>query len=144
MMVHAEEIAGYNNAAEMLRYDASDDNAKMADMGTAGYDIIADNSAQQMEMELAEPAAESLGYNPPQARIVLNAYDPDTPYLKVMEYTDPAKAIETYHKLKKEYGQTPSFYVDVADYFFKKGDLTQAVLVVSNLAELNLEETQQL
>ena len=144
MMVHAEEIAGYNNAAEMLRYDANNDDAKMADMGTAGYDIIADNSAQQMEMELAEPAAESLGYNPPQARIVLNAYDPDTPYLKVMEYTDPAKAIETYHKLKKEYGQTPSFYVDVADYFFKKGDLTQAVLVVSNLAELNLEDAQLL
>lgn len=144
MMVHAEEIAGYNNAAEMLRYDASDDNAKMADMGTAGYDIIADNSAQQMEMELAEPAAESLGYNPPQASIVLNAYDPDTPYLKVMEYTDPAKAIETYHKLKKEYGQTPSFYVDVADYFFKRGDLAQAVLVVSNLAELSLEDAQLL
>ena len=140
MMVHAEEIAEYNNAAEMLRYDASDDNAKMANMGTAGYDII----AQQMEMELAEPAAESLGYNPPQASIVLNAYDPDTPYLKVMEYTDPAKAIETYHKLKKEYGQTPSFYVDVADYFFKKGDLAQAVLVVSNLAELNLEDAQLL
>ena len=144
MMVHAEEIAGYNNAAEMLRYDASDDNAKMADMGTAGYDIIADNSAQQMEMEMAEPVARTLGYEPPQARIVLNAYDPDTPYLKVMEYTDPAKAIETYHKLKKEYGQTPSFYVDIADYFFKRGDLAQAVLVVSNLAELNLEDAQLL
>ena len=154
MMVHAEEIAVYNDAAEMLRYDASDDNAKMADMGTAGYDIIADNSAQQMEMELAaepvdrtlgyEPVDRTLGYEPPQARIVLNAYDPDTPYLKVMEYTDPAKAIETYHKLKKEYGQTPSFYVDVADYFFKKGDLAQAVLVVSNLAELNLEDAQLL
>ena len=143
MMVHAEEIAEYNNAVEVLR-DVSHDDAKMADMGTAGYDIIADNSAQQMEMELAEPAAESLGYNPPQARIVLNAYDPDTPYLKVMEYADPAKAIETYHKLKKEYGQTPSFYVDVADYFFKKGDLAQAVLVVSNLAELNLEDAQLL
>ena len=138
-----EEIAEYNNAAEVLR-DVSYDDAKMADMGTAGYDIIADNSAQQMEMELAEPAAESLGYKPPQARIVLNAYDPDTPYLKVMEYADPAKAIETYHKLKKEYGQTPSFYVDVADYFFKKGDLAQAVLVVSNLAELNLEDAQLL
>ena len=153
MMVHAEEIAVYNDAAEMLRYDASDDNAKMADMGTAGYDIIADNSAQQMEMELAEPVDRTLGYEPvdrtlgyepPQARIVLNAYDPDTPYLKVMEYADPAKAIETYHKLKKEYGQTPSFYVDVADYFFKKGDLAQAVLVVSNLAELNLEDAQLL
>ena len=153
MMVHAEEIAGYNNAAEVLK-DVSHDDAKMADMGTAGYDIIADNSALQMKMELAaepvdrtlgyEPVDRTLGYEPPQARIVLNAYDPDTPYLKVMEYADPAKAIETYHKLKKEYGQTPSFYVDVADYFFKKGDLTQAVLVVSNLAELNLEDAQLL
>ena len=138
-----EEIAEYNNAAEVLK-DVSHDDAKMADMGTAGYDIIADNSAQQMKMELAEPVARTLGYEPPQASIVLNAYDPDTPYLKVMEYADPAKAIETYHKLKKEYGQTPSFYVDVADYFFKKGDLTQAVLVVSNLAELNLEDAQLL
>ena len=138
-----EEIAEYNNAAEILR-DVSYDDAKMADMGTAGYDIIADNSAQQMKMDLAEPVARTLGYEPPQARIVLNAYDPDTPYLKVMEYADPAKAIETYHKLKKEYGQTPSFYVDVADYFFKKGDLAQAVLVVSNLAELNLEDAQLL
>ena len=151
MVVPVEEIAApveeimaeYNNAAEVLR-DVSHDDAKMADMGTAGYDIIADNSAQQMKMDLAEPVARTLGYEPPQARIVLNAYDPDTPYLKVMEYTDPAKAIETYHKLKKEYGQTPSFYVDVADYFFKKGDLAQAVLVVSNLAELNLEDAQLL
>ena len=144
MMVHAEEIAEYNNAAEVLK-DVSHDDAKMADMGTAGYDIIADNSALQMKMELAaEPVDRTLGYEPPQARIVLNAYDPDTPYLKVMEYADPAKAIETYHKLKKEYGQTPSFYVDVADYFFKRGDLAQAVLVVSNLAELSLEDAQLL
>ncbi len=126
----------HNNAAEVLR-DVSHDDAKIA-----GYDIIADNSAERMEM--AEPAAKTLGYEPPQATMVLNAYDPDTPYLKVMEYAEPDKVIETYHKLKKEYGQTPSFYVDVADYFFKKGDLAQAVLVVSNLAELNLENAQLL
>jgi hypothetical protein len=78
------------------------------------------------------------------SKIGLNDYNPDTPYLKVMEYADPAKAVETYYKLKKEYGQTPSFYVDVADYFFKKGDTEQAILVVSNLAELSLEDAQLL
>ena len=133
-------MAEYNNSAEVLK-DISYDDAKMVDM-SAGYDIISDNSAQQMEM--AKPVARTLGYEPPQATMVLNAYDPDTPYLKVMEYTDPANAVETYYQLKKEYGQTPSFYVDVADYFFKKGDLAQAVLVVSNLAELNLEDAQLL
>ena len=135
-----EEIAEYNNSAEVLK-DISYDDAKMVDM-SAGYDIISDNSAQQMEM--AKSVAESLGYKPPQASIVLNAYDPDTPYLKVMEYADPANAVETYYQLKKEYGQTPSFYVDVADYFFKKGDTQQAILVVSNLAELSLENAQLL
>lgn len=61
-----------------------------------------------------------------------------------MEYTEEAKAVETYYKLKKEYGNTPSFYVDVADYFFKKGNREQAILVVSNLAELGLDDPQLL
>ena len=82
--------------------------------------------------------------NTPMANIELNAYNPDTPYLKVMEYTEYAKAVETYYKLKKEYGNTPSFYVDVADYFFKKGNREQAILVVSNLAELSLDDPQLL
>ena len=92
----------------------------------------------------------SLSRNPaspvpvPASKIELNAYNPDTPYLKVMEYTEEAKAVETYYKLKKEYGNTPSFYVDVADYFFKKGNREQAILVVSNLAELGLDDPQLL
>ena len=80
----------------------------------------------------------------PTSKIELNAYNPDTPYLKVMEYTEYAKAVETYYKLKKEYGNTPSFYVDVADYFFKKGNREQAILVVSNLVELGLDDPQLL
>ena len=82
--------------------------------------------------------------NTPMANIELNAYNPDTPYLKVMEYTEYAKAVETYYKLKKEYGTTPAFYADVADYFFKKGNREQAILVVSNLAELSLDDPQLL
>ena len=82
--------------------------------------------------------------NTPIANIELNAYNPDTPYLKVMEYTEEAKAVETYYKLKKEYGTTPAFYADVADYFFKKGNREQAILVVSNLAELGLDDPQLL
>ena len=82
--------------------------------------------------------------NTPIANIELNAYNPDTPYLKVMEYTEEAKAVETYYKLKKEYGTTPAFYADIADYFFKKGNREQAILVVSNLAELGLDDPQLL
>ena len=104
----------------------------------------AKKTAQVLNYEEESEAEDRSGELANTSKIALNDYNPDTPYLKVMEYADPAKAVETYYKLKKEYGQTPSFYVDVADYFFKKGDTEQAILVVSNLAELSLEDAQLL
>ena len=104
----------------------------------------AKKTAQVLNYEEESEAEDRSGELANTSKIALNDYNPDTPYLKVMEYADPAKAVETYYKLKKEYGQTPSFYVDVADYFFKKGDAQQAILVVSNLAELSLEDAQLL
>ena len=104
----------------------------------------AKKTAQVLNYEEESEAEDRSGELSNTSKIALNDYNPDTPYLKVMEYADPAKAVETYYKLKKEYGQTPSFYVDVADYFFKKGDAQQAILVVSNLAELSLEDAQLL
>ena len=104
----------------------------------------AKETAQVLNDEEESEAEDRSGELASTSKIALNDYNPDTPYLKVMEYADPAKAVETYYKLKKEYGQTPSFYVDVADYFFKKGDTQQAILVVSNLAELSLEDAQLL
>ena len=105
----------------------------------------ADSNAMVMERSAKEKIDDNTTSAPtPSSKIELNAYNPDTPYLKVMEYTEGGKAIETYYKLKKEYGNTPSFYVDVADYFFKKGNREQAILVVSNLAELSLDDPQLL
>ena len=104
----------------------------------------AKETAQVLNYEEESEAEDRSGELSNTSKIALNDYNPDTPYLKVMEYADPANAVETYYKLKKEYGQTPSFYVDVADYFFKKGDTEQAILVVSNLAELSLEDAQLL
>ena len=105
----------------------------------------ADSNAMVMERSAKEKIDDNTTSAPtPSSKIELNAYNPDTPYLKVMEYTEYAKAVETYYKLKKEYGNTPSFYVDVADYFFKKDNREQAILVVSNLAELSLDDPQLL
>ena len=100
---------------------------------------ISSNAAMKRSESYSEDTPEA-----PTGSIALNAYNPDTPYLKVMEYTDEAKAVETYYKLKEEYGSTPSFYADVADYFFKKGNKEQAILVISNLAELGLDDPQLL
>ena len=107
---------------------------------SASKEVSSNAMAKRATAPHSTPAPASV----PTSKIELNAYNPDTPYLKVMEYTEYAKAVETYYKLKKEYGNTPSFYVDVADYFFKKGNREQAILVVSNLAELSLDDPQLL
>lgn len=107
---------------------------------SASKEVSSNAMAKRATAPRSTPAPASV----PTSKIELNAYNPDTPYLKVMEYTEYAKAVETYYKLKKEYGNTPSFYVDVADYFFKKGNREQAILVVSNLAELGLDDPQLL
>ena len=106
----------------------------------ANKEVSSNAMAKRATAPRSTPAPASV----PTSKIELNAYNPDTPYLKVMQYTEESKAVETYYKLKKEYGNTPSFYVDVADYFFKKGNREQAILVVSNLAELSLDDPQLL
>ena len=111
-------------------------NSRVADDSPSG------NTTAKKDVSLSRKSASPVSV--PTSKIELNAYNPDTPYLKVMQYTEESKAIETYYKLKKEYGNTPSFYVDVADYFFKKGNREQAILVVSNLAELTLDDPQLL
>ena len=74
----------------------------------------------------------------------LNAWDPQTPYLKVLEYALKGQEYQTYLKLKKEYGSTPSFYIDASDYFLKLNNKVLAKKILSNLAEIEIESPQLL
>nr|WP_314560240.1 VIT domain-containing protein [uncultured Capnocytophaga sp.] len=108
------------------------------------YDTSANEKALQGEIKYLSASVQAIEVIEVTGGIVLNDFNPDTPYLKVMEYADKGKEIETYYRLKKEYENTPSFYVDVADFFAKKGNKEQAILVISNLAELGLEAPELL
>jgi hypothetical protein len=79
-----------------------------------------------------------------QADIKLNAWDPQTPYLKVLQYAPKGEEYSTYLKLKNEYGSTPSFYTDASDFFSSSGNKESAVRILSNLAELRIESPQLL
>ena len=79
-----------------------------------------------------------------KADIQLNAWDPQTPYLKVLQYAPKGEEYNTYLKLKKEYGATPSFYIDASDFFSRIGNKETSVRILSNLAELMLESPQLL
>jgi len=88
---------------------------------------------------------ERSGYIPEKkADIQLNKWDPLTPYAKVLQYAPKGEEFNTYLKLKKEYGSTPAFYMDAADFFANAGKNDTALVILSNLAELDLESPQLL
>ena len=90
------------------------------------------------------PAEFNSGDEKAKADIQINAWDPETPYLKVLQYASKGTEYNTYLKLRKEYGSTPSFYIDASDFFIKKGDKDVAFRIISNLAELQIESPQLL
>ncbi|MCB9232183.1 MAG: DUF2135 domain-containing protein [Bacteroidia bacterium] len=71
--------------------------------------------------------------------IEVKNWDPDEPYLRALKETAPENRYPLYLELKKQYGTAPSFYLDVADYFRRNDLAALAMRVLSNLAELELE-----
>lgn len=67
----------------------------------------------------------------------VKAWDSKAPYLAALDAADRPFAV--YMKLKEEYGESPGFYMDCADWFAGKADKALAVQILSNLAELELE-----
>jgi len=70
--------------------------------------------------------------------IQLNQWKSDAQYLKDLE-KDAANARSVYLKARRENASNAGFFVDCAQFFFDKNDKAFAVRVLSNLAELNLE-----
>lgn len=73
----------------------------------------------------------------PQPVIQVKPWDSKAPYMEALKVSD--KPYDTYMKLKAEYGAAPGYYLDCTDFFASKGDKATALLVLSNLVEMELE-----
>lgn len=80
----------------------------------------------------------------PSSEISTAGWKPDAAYLKTLDKASTQNAFTVYLDLKKDYASQPSFYFDVARWFFDKGQKETAVLVLSNVAELKLESPELL
>ncbi|HEV7780551.1 MAG TPA: VIT domain-containing protein [Chitinophagaceae bacterium] len=78
------------------------------------------------------------------AGIELKEWQPDVPYLKELEKVDAGKREATYFLLKKEYASQPSFFIDVARFFIAKQDIKTGIRILSNVAEMKLENAELL
>lgn len=72
--------------------------------------------------------------------IDLKPWTPDTPYLKELKAAPKAERYALYLRQRDAYGKTPGFFLDVSDYFREQGEKDLALRILSNLAELKLED----
>ena len=163
--VSPQDVVIHHQSA-MVMGDSSEDDMDLADDSGAedDMDLVEDGEVEDdMEVAAAPAAAAPAAPAPaalrvpasrhasaakaappaatPAASIEIKAWSPDTPYLKKLaEAADPGGAREAYLLQKKEWGGSPAFYLDCAGWFFEKGDRAFAVRVLSNLAELRIED----
>ncbi len=70
------------------------------------------------------------------------SWNPDRLYLKALASAPKEKQYDLYLDLRKSQERNPSFYFDVAHFFYNQGDIKKALLIVSNIADLGLENHQ--
>ena len=97
------------------------------------------------EMKAAEKSKKDSGANddetpPPEPGVAMTPWDPQTPYTKALKKAAPGERLAVYLKQRAEFGTAPSFYLDVADVFLAQKDDAMALQVLSNVAELRLED----
>ncbi len=75
-------------------------------------------------------------------KIKLASWNPDTPYLTKIKEATEGEMYAVYLTQKEEHGNSPSFYIDVADYFFTKNKKIEGLRILSNLAEISQQNHQ--
>jgi hypothetical protein len=88
--------------------------------------------------------ARQSGADEQSATITLEAWDPKTPYMERLKKTAKQEAYAEYLKLKEQYGATAGFYLDAADFIAGIGQKELALRILSNIAEMELENAQLL
>lgn len=132
-------------------------NARAADSAPADGMVAYDNFSEPMAAMAAEVAEESAfesfgGPAPaeksaggrstgPVARVTIKPWSPDVPYLAALRRArTPAGRLKAYLAARADWSSSPAFYLDCADLLFSKGDDALARRVLSNLAELRIDD----
>ena len=106
----------------------------------SGTAIAVDNAIQSQNVVDANMDV-TVGYsNFNQTKV--NTWNPDRIYLKALTNAPADKRYGLYLELRADQINNPNFYFDVANYFYDNGDKEKALLVLSNIADLGLENHQ--
>ncbi|MBO4439123.1 MAG: DUF2135 domain-containing protein [Spirochaetaceae bacterium] len=75
------------------------------------------------------------------SKIELQTWSPDNDYLKKLKKTSTENMYSVYLELRAQYSASPAFFMEVSDYFFEEGLEKEAYRILSNLAEMETENS---
>lgn len=103
----------------------------------ASEDVLQEFAVVQSLEERVAGLQTASSINNVRGKISIPEIKEDQAYLQdLMQSKDPYKS---YLQLRNQYMGTPAFYFDVANFFFKRGDREKALLILSALADLQIE-----
>ena len=96
---------------------------------------------EDVKSEDQNKVKEELGMSRRQSvsKIQLKGWNPDTPYLRILKEKTNSQLYSAYLDIRDDYKDSPSFYLDVATLFEDRGMKQEALIILSNLAELEVE-----
>nr|WP_294929776.1 VIT domain-containing protein [uncultured Flavobacterium sp.] len=111
--VSSDKVANKENETSS---DLKNDQAVRDEVGQSGESVIVENESK--------------------------IWNPDRLYLKALSSAPKEKQYDLYFQLRKSQERNPSFYFDVAHFFYNQGEVKKALQVISNIADLGLENHQ--
>jgi len=79
-----------------------------------------------------------------EATITVKAWDPAMPYLAALKAAAKTERYKVYLEQRQKFAASPAFFVDCAEFFLREGDNLIGIRVLTNLAELKMEEASLL
>ncbi len=129
----ADFVAG--EESHPVQFNISDPDAFAEAPETIASDAIAPMERRRAAAKMAA------GESRPAATIEIKEWSPDTPYLKAIRGAKAEERYAAYLGQRKEWAQSPAFFLDCAAEFLKQGNQALGRRILSNLAELKIEDS---
>ncbi len=108
--------------------------------GRGGIVYVITKQGLKDNLEAIDAFAEKMN-----SSIQLKSWNSDMPYIKELEKeTTLSNAYKKYIEIRDTYANTPSFYLDIADFFYKRNAPDIALTVTTNLLEMELNNYELL
>jgi Ca-activated chloride channel homolog len=115
-----------------------------APVGSLAAVAVPEEARAERQLRKEKGGGESSTPDASEATIVIRPWDPDMPYLRALRAAAPGAAYPVFLAQRVQFGRSPAFFLDCADFFLSQGQRALAVRVLTDVVELQLAEPRLL